>query len=276
MSFIRPATFEMARMMRDLTRTRSDTDPNGPLQELGDACFRIDPHSQGEFASQNANRVEHLGVEGLASEEHLDTILAAYATAAVPRAFFYLSPCPQAADVKQWLLARGLTREKVGLSVLWRDCSDAEGVETDLAIDCATLDDARDLERAAHAEWANAEAWSVAALDVARRALTQPNAHAFVARDGSELAAVATLLLHDELGYLCHAATLDRFRGRHAQRALIGARIAHAYELGCRWVAAESYFFLHPSYDNLVKAGFDDAYQRSIWLWRQAPPREQL
>ncbi len=99
----------------------------------------------------------------------------------------------------------------------------------------------------------------------------------YVALDGKTPVATAALFLSDiggeRFAELSFASTLQEFRGRGAQSALISRRVADARNFGARWIASETDEELpdkpNPSYRNLVRLGFPVVYVRANW----GPPK---
>lgn len=90
--------------------------------------------------------------------------------------------------------------------------------------------------------------------------------HCFAAYDGDEPVATGALFASAGTGWLGMAGTLPSHRGRGAQNALLAARIAHAHELGLDLVTTETGVPGEegpgPSYRNILRAGFREAYVR--------------
>ena len=90
--------------------------------------------------------------------------------------------------------------------------------------------------------------------------------HWLAAYDGEEPIACGALFAHDRAGWLGAAGTLPEHRGKGAQSAILAARIARARELGVDVLATEtgerSDDGPNTSYDNILRAGFAEAYLR--------------
>jgi hypothetical protein len=90
--------------------------------------------------------------------------------------------------------------------------------------------------------------------------------HCFVAFDGSQPAATASMFVSGGVGWLGIAGTDSAFRRRGAQGALLAARIGLAGELGCEWVTTETGEAVEGrpsnSYRNITRAGFEELYVR--------------
>ena len=88
----------------------------------------------------------------------------------------------------------------------------------------------------------------------------------FAAYEGDEPVACGALFVHDGAGWLGAAGTLPEHRGKGAQSSILAARIARASELGVDVLATEtgarSNDGPNTSYDNILRAGFTEAYLR--------------
>jgi hypothetical protein len=88
---------------------------------------------------------------------------------------------------------------------------------------------------------------------------------------------VGTGALHigDGLGWLGFGATLPGARGRGAQSALLAARIASGRDSGLAWLTTETGRPLPgepaPSFRNITRAGFAEAYDRPNFHRPAAP-----
>jgi GNAT superfamily N-acetyltransferase len=94
----------------------------------------------------------------------------------------------------------------------------------------------------------------------------RPNWHLFLAVDAGEPVAAGALFVHDGVGWLGAAGTLEEHRGKGAQGALLAARIERARELGIDALVTETGQLLPDrpsnSYRNILRAGFAEAYLR--------------
>lgn len=91
----------------------------------------------------------------------------------------------------------------------------------------------------------------------------------FGAFDGDRLVGTAALHVAGTVGWLGAAGTLPEARGRGAQTALLSARIRAAAACGVQTLATETSDREHgeagPSFRNVVRAGFDEAYRQQWW-----------
>lgn len=97
--------------------------------------------------------------------------------------------------------------------------------------------------------------------------LGSPGRRFYLAYVAGRPAAHATLQTHDGIAYLESAGTLQAYRGRGLQRALIRRRLADATELGCRLVFGGA-DFENQSRTNQLACGLAVAYLAAQWTQR--------
>ncbi|WP_438445010.1 hypothetical protein [Gorillibacterium sp. sgz5001074] len=87
----------------------------------------------------------------------------------------------------------------------------------------------------------------------------------YMVRIGGQPAAMASLFLHGDSGYLANDYTFAAFRGRGCQSALIPKRLADASGLGIRTVYTDVEFG-SVSHGNMEKAGFRTVFLNTFWM----------
>ena len=87
----------------------------------------------------------------------------------------------------------------------------------------------------------------------------------FAAFDGEVPVATATLCVTGDMGYLMSASTAESHRRQGAQQALIAHRIEKAKQLGCTYFTAQTLYMLKSSLNNLLRAGFREAYAKEVY-----------
>lgn len=92
----------------------------------------------------------------------------------------------------------------------------------------------------------------------------------YVACVDGEPQASAGMLIHEGIAEFGLAATLEPARGRGCQLALLHRRIADAIAAGCHTLFVETGERIpgqpSPSYKNILRAGFEEAYLRPNWV----------
>jgi GNAT superfamily N-acetyltransferase len=101
--------------------------------------------------------------------------------------------------------------------------------------------------------------------------------HCYVARVGGEAQACAAMLIVGGIAEFGIAATLEPARGRGCQLALLHRRIVDAAAAGCETLFVETGERIpgqpSPSYRNILRAGFEEAYLRPNWVPPPVAPR---
>ncbi len=86
----------------------------------------------------------------------------------------------------------------------------------------------------------------------------------YLARVDGVPAAAAVLYLSGDVAYLANASTLERYRRRGCQGALVQRRLADAAAAGCRRACVITGWG-NQSHANMVRAGFRSAYTKAMW-----------
>lgn len=98
-------------------------------------------------------------------------------------------------------------------------------------------------------------------VNAARAMVERGGAVMHGAFEGDRLAGFGVLRVDGGWGWFIAAGTSPTYQRRGVQSALIAARIAHSARLGARWCAAESVSTSPSSWRNVLRAGFEEAYQ---------------
>jgi hypothetical protein len=97
----------------------------------------------------------------------------------------------------------------------------------------------------------------------------RPHWHAYMSFDGAEPAGAAALYVGGDFAWLGIGATRPQMRKRGGQSALLARRIADAGNFGAKYATTETGVpqpgQAAPSYENILKAGFEVAYVRPNW-----------
>ena len=221
---------------------------------LGTTYVCISPREDGPYASSNHNRV-HLCVARLTE---------LFVEAGVGRFFAWLSPGPDMAEVRSWLVDAGLSRVPyVAYPTLVRDTSEPSVVTTDLEVRELAAGEAGQL-----AGRLDEVAWPEYL-----RSAGAPGFYHFMAFDRGQPVASAVLCAFAGVGYLRMALTAESARRRGAQQALIAKRIEKARALGATTIVSETLSILPISLSNLRKAGFQPLYEKEVY---QTNPVERV
>jgi hypothetical protein len=211
------------------------------------------------------NRVLGLGVMEPATEVMVDDIVTLYDRAGIQNFAVQVSPAVQPATLPAWLEARGLPHRDNWAKV-YRGIEPPPPVPTDLRIELISPDQAGAFAAVACTAFGmpdTLQPWLAA--DVGR-----PGWRHYLAWDGEVPVATGALFVKDQVGWLGVGSTLPSHRRRGAQGAIMAQRIRDGAELGCRWLITETGEDLpgrpNPSYHNMMRTGFELAYQRSNYM----------
>ncbi|SEO89770.1 hypothetical protein SAMN04487895_11418 [Paenibacillus sophorae] len=78
-------------------------------------------------------------------------------------------------------------------------------------------------------------------------------------------AAMGSLFLSGEEGYIANDYTFQTYRGRGCQLALLKLRLADAVKLGVKMVYTDV-MFGSVSHENMERVGFKTAYLNTFWI----------
>ena len=215
------------------------------------------------------NRAVGIGIKRPATEAEIDGIVARYRDRGVPRFLIAISPAAKPDSIVPWLEARGFRRHNAWVK-LHRESEPMPEIATaGLRIVEIGPDRAVEFGKVVQAGFSMMDiAGDWAALTVGR-----PGWRHYLALDGNEAVSAAAMHLRGSWAWFGLAATLEDARGRGAQSALIARRITDAHAAGVRWLSIETAEDRPerdaPSFRNVVRQGFQVAYLRPNWIWKE-------
>lgn len=211
------------------------------------------------------NRIVGLGVETPATRDQLARLIRIARDRGTKRLFVQIAPDHSPVELDEWAEAEGGKTYNRWVR-LWRKTDAFPEVRTDLQIRQLTNADA---ERSGEIV---AESFGMP-MSVApwfASFVERPGWTHFGAFDGEKLVASGAVYLSRNAGWLGFAATLAAYRGHGAQGALIRRRVERARELGGEWIITETAEqtpdHSAPSYRNMIRYGFTEAYFRQNYL----------
>lgn len=212
------------------------------------------------------NRVIGLGLREPATEAMVDSIVVRYRQAGICNFAVHVSPAAQPSALPGWLATHNLLRRDNWAKVYRRAESQAL-IPTDLRIQRIGREQA-----AAFAEVACA---AFGMPDQLRPWLAQTVGQAnwchYLAFDGDRPVATGALFVRGDAGWLGLGSTLASHRRRGAQGAIMSQRNQDTAELGCCWLVTETGEDLpehpNPSFHNMLRTGFELAYQRPNFIF---------
>jgi GNAT superfamily N-acetyltransferase len=225
-----------------------------PLLRIAGAACAASPHAPAEII---VNRVAGLGLDRSPTDAELDEIDAFFAEHSERYAISLA-----VAELEPRLRERGF-EEGYAWMKFSRGTEPYEHRPTELRIEQTEGDEFADVIADGFG-MPRALAESLAALPRA------PHWHCFLAYDAGVPVASGALFAAGEIGWLGFGCTRPAARGRGAQTALLAARIDRARELGLRAVTTETGQRVagrsSGSYDNILRAGFAEAYLRPNYV----------
>lgn len=217
--------------------------------------------------SLSLNRVVGLGSCSPATEAQLDRILELGRTSGVRRLFIQLSPTASPEDLIGWLEARnGRTYNR--WVRLWLKAGTALELSNPTDFNVTEIDpvDADVFARVVR----EAYGFPPAADGLIAAPIGRPGWKHYGAWDGDDLVATGAIYATRKTAWLGFAATRSSHRRRGAQSALIAERCRYAAVLGCERIITDTAEELPdrpvPSYHNLIRLGFTEAYRRQNYV----------
>jgi hypothetical protein len=209
------------------------------------------------------NHAHALGIDHPLSAGEIDDVLAALKDAASPVWAVQVPDTPHFAEARGWLTARGLSASDAWAK-FWRAPIPPTEARTTLSVREVGGDRAMDFGQVVQAGFSAPPPFASWAAALVGR----PGWRSYVAYDGERPVGAGALYSNHGLGWLGLGSTVPSHRGRGAQNALLARRIADAITAGARALVTETGQPLpgeeagHPSYRNILRAGFEVAYLR--------------
>ena len=209
------------------------------------------------------NHVHALGLDGPLSEQALDQVIDTLKAAASPVWAVQIPDTAEFATPRRWLSARGLSASTAWAKFTRLPVPPAN-LETSLTIREAVAEHRADFGGVVQAGFGAPPPFASWAAAIVGR----PRWRTYLAYDAETPVGAGALFLRDGLGWLGLGATVPSHRGRGAQNALLARRIADGMEAGARSLVTETgqpaagEEAAHPSYRNILRAGFRIAYLR--------------
>jgi hypothetical protein len=221
---------------------------------IGDAFLTLDPARVTPYPSSNRNLAAFLGHEADVTAGIVCAIVGRFGAAGVSRFFVWLSPGPQLSATVGTLESCGLRRfGGTSYPKMVRDLAEPIA-ERPTTFAIRAVDPSNDVI----AESLPADS---------RRTLGIAGYDHFVALDGTALAASAFCYTADGVVYLGGAHTVEAYRNRGAQSALIAARLNRGIQHGAHVAVSETLAMLKTSLANLERARFRHVYDELVYQW---------
>ncbi len=210
------------------------------------------------------NRVIGLGVGTRADDALIDTVLASYERRGQTEFVLEVTGASEPADLREQLAARGLVDSGHRQAKTWQTPARYDGPGMD-AVVALGPDDADEFAQV------NMLAWGVPAFLAVWFGATlfaDDFRHFGVKVDG-RIVSTGAMYVSDGIAWLGFGATLPEHRGRGMQTAVLARRVHEAAVLDCHIVhsetAAHTAGHHNPSLANMLKVGFEHAYEKEWW-----------
>ena len=216
------------------------------------------------------NRVIGLGLIKSATQTEISEIIKFFRKAGSSRFFVQLSPFAQPGFVDELLALNGFTYYNNWVKFYRPADRSLPPVQTELEI--VSIDAGK-----AHKYGQlllRCFGWDDPGDEIARafaNTVGQPGFRHYFALDDGKPIAAAAMYTHGVYASMAIAGTLEGYRGKGAQSALLSHRILDARKLGCKHILSETAEELPgkpvPSSHNMKKFGFEVAYLRPNYIY---------
>jgi len=213
------------------------------------------------------NRVLNFGIRNPVSEQDLNAMLDFYRGNNVRRFFVNVSPMATPANVEDTLSAKGFRHYNNWAQMSFKLPSEIEPLESTLEARPAYESDKETFSYIIN----QAFDWPGYAGELIAASIGLPNWIHFIIYEGEEPISAAAMYAAGEIGSLVIGGTLEKHRGKGAQKLLINYRARKAIEAGCKFLVTETAEDTpekpSPSFRNMIKSGFELAYIRPNWIY---------
>ncbi len=215
------------------------------------------------------NRIFGLGVNAAATESALDNAIDILQKAGCKKYMVQICPLAQPLKLPEWLDSRGFVRRS-NWAKCYRGNAPAQDMPTELRVESIGKE---------HADAFADIAITTFKMPPKLRLLVKgyigkPGWHHYLAFAGEQPVATAAMFISGDVAWLGFASTLKSHRKRGGQGALLARRIKDGLALGCKWFVTETAEDTpaapNPSYHNMIRAGFELAYLRPNYVYKQA------
>ena len=213
------------------------------------------------------NRVLNFGINNPVSEQDIDAILQFYKANKVRRFFINVSPAAKPGNTGEILTGKGFRHYNNWAQMYYKLPKEIEPLKSELEARPAHQDDKETFAFVIN----HAFNWHGYAGELIAASIGLPNWIHFIIYEGEEPISAAAMYAAGEIGSLVIGGTLEKHRGKGAQKLLINYRSRKAIEAGCKYLVTETAEDTpekpSPSYQNMIKSGFKLAYIRPNWIY---------
>lgn len=213
------------------------------------------------------NRVLNFGIHNPVSGEDLDGMLDYYRANKIRRFFVNVSPVATPENVSETLTLKGFRHYNNWAQMCYELPPELQPIKSSLDARPANSD-----EKETFAYIINqAFEWPGYAGELVAASIGLPNWIHFIIYEGEQAISAAAMYAAGDFGSLVIGGTLEKHRGKGAQKLLINYRTRKAIEAGCKYLVTETAEDTpekpSPSFRNMIKSGFELAYIRPNWIY---------
>jgi GNAT superfamily N-acetyltransferase len=258
----------------DLVESEAWTDfsNSAPVSTMENCGIKVFPVG-GVYATMTSkidviafNRVVGLGINKPIDDRIIDIILNKIETYKVERFFIQVHPEVYSDDIRKLLVSKNFYHYNNWVRLI-RDNSPAKKTKTNLNIKTIEVNESK----ASAQIVVNAFEWPEELVDWIAAPVGRKKWHHYMAFENNVPVATAAFYLGGEYAWFDFAATHPQHRGKGAQSALLAERIEDCRALGVKEMIVETAEQTtekeSPSYRNVLKSGFKEAYKRPNFLF---------
>lgn len=212
------------------------------------------------------NRVVGLGINKPIDERIIDIILNKIEAEKVKRFFIQIHPEVYSEKLQQLLVSKNFYHYNNWVRLV-RDNSPAQKVKTNLEMRTINQNESKVFADIV----INAFDWPNQLSDLISSPISRKNWYHHMAFEDNKPAATAAFYLKGEYAWFDFASTHPEYRGKGAQSALLEKRIEDCRKLGVKTIIIETAEQTtekeSPSYRNVLRAGFKEAYKRPNFIF---------
>lgn len=211
------------------------------------------------------NRVLGLGIAKTVTSDDIEKIISIYKSAGVKRFFIQLNPLITDSSIPELLEYAGFIHYNNWIK-LYRDVTPLNKVKSNLTVKKIDQNLSNNFAKIVcdNFEWGNdCIPWIAATVG-------RNNWYHYMAFDNDKPAATGAFYKHNEYAWIDFAATKEEYRGKGAQAIISKMRIDDIIESGVKNIVVETAQQTEkhstPSYRNMLRYGFKEAYVRPNYL----------
>ncbi|RPI15532.1 MAG: hypothetical protein EHM58_13995 [Ignavibacteriae bacterium] len=209
--------------------------------------------------SDISNRVMNLGIFEEADESFIDFMIDYFSSANSKEINIQLSPIAMPENLLDLLWKKGFFHSG-NVSRFYRDTFSVPVLQTDFEVKEIDEEQASVFGKLVEPE----------RINLFTHPIGKQNWHFYIVLDKGKAIAAACMYIHEDTAWFGWAATLEKYKNKGAQSALIAKRIIDAKNLGCKWITSTtSGDEKNASYHNLMKFGFNLMFKRPVFLYKQ-------